>query len=431
MRTVMKSKAASVPISIRGRSPLLQRKCACGNSAGLTGTCSDCQKKEMTLQRRSTTQNEVSEVPPIVHEVLRSPGQPLDPETRTFMESRFRHDFNEVRVHTDEMAAQSAQAVNAIAYTNNHHIVFANHRYNPQTTDGQELLAHELTHVIQQQHSFPSAELELGSVDHALEREANLAEKALTQSSAPLAIGHTGGTSLVMRQPAEQLRPAPTRPVPPRPAPSLRVIEGGLSRATARSAERAGWRFFWRAVTRRFALRGAIAAALAAADGPLPIGDLIGLGLALWMIWDIVQLWDIIWSEASQLQNQSSLETQPQAQTQPQTERDRRRSCHETNPTFLSCEDEIDKEEILVDFLMREGYSFDDLYDCQGIDSFSSGAIDACDGAPGERWHCRSGGGVISIFGCLCCRADGTVGYEWRRPHWSTNLSRRGGSGRR
>src|SRR2546430_4522328 len=101
------------------RRGLLQRKCACGGTPGPTGECEACRKKR--LQRKSNnaaieTQNE-SEVPPIVHEVLRSPGQPLDRETRAFMEPRFGHDFSNVRVHTDAKAAESACAVSALAYT--------------------------------------------------------------------------------------------------------------------------------------------------------------------------------------------------------------------------------------------------------------------------------------------------------------------------
>ncbi|MFN6481844.1 MULTISPECIES: DUF4157 domain-containing protein [unclassified Nostoc] len=84
------------------RSEILQRKCDCGKSASLTGQCSQCQGKKL-LQRRANDQSEVTEVPPIVHEVLRSPGQPLDRNTCTFMESRFNHDFSEVRVHTHDL----------------------------------------------------------------------------------------------------------------------------------------------------------------------------------------------------------------------------------------------------------------------------------------------------------------------------------------
>src|SRR5262245_61220094 len=91
----------------------LQRKCNCGNHT-LSGECEECKKNPLALQRKTAGRSEVSEVPPIVHEVLRSPGQPLDPSTRAFMEPRFAHDFSSVRVHTDARAAESAHAVNAL-----------------------------------------------------------------------------------------------------------------------------------------------------------------------------------------------------------------------------------------------------------------------------------------------------------------------------
>lgn len=96
---------------------VLQRKCACGGVPGLDGKCAECRQKRLSLQRRSTNHAEPSTVPPIVHEVLRSPGQPLDPAARTLMEPRFGHDFSRVRVHADAAAHESARAVGALAYT--------------------------------------------------------------------------------------------------------------------------------------------------------------------------------------------------------------------------------------------------------------------------------------------------------------------------
>jgi hypothetical protein len=93
------------------------------------------------------------EAPPIVEEVLRSSGQSLDASTRSFMEQRFGHDFSRVRVHTDARAAASAQALGAWAYTINSHVAFGPGQYQPDTIAGRKLLAHELTHVIQQAHA--------------------------------------------------------------------------------------------------------------------------------------------------------------------------------------------------------------------------------------------------------------------------------------
>ena len=131
---------------------MLQRKCACGGTPSLSGECDECRKNK--LQRKatqpSTRDSQPSEVPPIVHEVLRSPGHPLDAEVRAFMEPWFGHDFSRVRVHTDSKAAESASAVNASAYTIGPDIVFGARQYIPATVTGRRLLAHELTHVIQQ-----------------------------------------------------------------------------------------------------------------------------------------------------------------------------------------------------------------------------------------------------------------------------------------
>jgi outer membrane protein OmpA-like peptidoglycan-associated protein len=91
-------------------------------------------------------------VPPIVHEVLRSPGRPLEPATRAFLEPAFGYDLGRVRVHADERAAASARAVNARAYTVGDAIVFAAGQFQPRTAEGRHLLAHELTHVVQQSH---------------------------------------------------------------------------------------------------------------------------------------------------------------------------------------------------------------------------------------------------------------------------------------
>jgi hypothetical protein len=130
--------------------PPVQRKCACGGS----GECEECKGKEETLHRRAagtaTPSAAPTTAPPIVHDVLRSSGQPLDHHTRAFMERRFGHDFSQVRIHADAKAAESAGAVDALAYTVGQHIAFAPGRYAPATQEGRRLMAHELAHTIQQ-----------------------------------------------------------------------------------------------------------------------------------------------------------------------------------------------------------------------------------------------------------------------------------------
>lgn len=86
-----------------------------------------------------------------VNDVLHSPGRPLDSTARSFMEPRFGADFSGVRIHTDTRAGESARAVSAHAYTVGRDIVFAPGQYSPDSAAGRRLLAHELTHVVQQQ----------------------------------------------------------------------------------------------------------------------------------------------------------------------------------------------------------------------------------------------------------------------------------------
>ena len=182
--------------------PLLQRQCACGNHT-MGGKCEDCAKGDGQLQRRLGGGPESSEIPPLVHNVLRSPGEPLEAGVRSVLEPRLgailgqspvtpvaalpqrmaisqpgdahereadrvaeqvlnspggrqepsrdlRCDLSRVRVHTDARAAESARAVNALAYTVGHHIVFGSGSYSPHSQQGLRLLAHELAHTRQQ-----------------------------------------------------------------------------------------------------------------------------------------------------------------------------------------------------------------------------------------------------------------------------------------
>lgn len=177
---------------------VLQRKCACGQHSVAGGESAVCRKK--WLQRTAGNYAEPDTAPPIVQEVLRSPGQPLDAETRAFLAPRFghdfsgvqahtatktqtnltinqpgdryeqqadrvaqrilqmperdlgtvaRYDFSHVRVHTGPKAVESARAVNARAYTVGSNIVFGEHQFKPNTSAGKHLLAHELTHTLQ------------------------------------------------------------------------------------------------------------------------------------------------------------------------------------------------------------------------------------------------------------------------------------------
>ena len=168
---VQKSGFATLGLSNHG----LQRKCACGGTPGPTGECEQCRKKRLSIQRRSCAANqpEQTAVPPMVHDVLRSPGQPLDLATRAFMEPRFGHDFSRVRVHSGSAAEESARSVHAKAYTVGPDIVFGAPGFAPETHEGQWLIAHELTHVVQQSASNSLRSGEAGekpSIAHAIQQ---------------------------------------------------------------------------------------------------------------------------------------------------------------------------------------------------------------------------------------------------------------------
>jgi hypothetical protein len=152
------------PIGLGGPLPLTGEAGVTGASQPepraltLTGETQEKPKEEETrkkedeppVQRKATARGGPSTVPPIVGEVLRTSGQPLDAGTRARMESRLGVDLGRVRIHADAQAARSAEAVEALAYTVGDDVVFAAGAYSPRTPDGQRLLAHELAHVVQQ-----------------------------------------------------------------------------------------------------------------------------------------------------------------------------------------------------------------------------------------------------------------------------------------
>lgn len=172
--------------------PLLHRKCAC------EGSGADCdsgaEKKEGVLHRSAASHAQPNGVPPIVHDVLRSPGQPLAAATRAFMEPRFGYDFSGVRLHTDDRAAESARAVNARAYTVGNHVVLGAGQYSPEASSTQRLLAHELAHVIQQS-SFSSFQgFRISSSGDPLERQADVAAEAVMADQSSPTLSSTAGT---------------------------------------------------------------------------------------------------------------------------------------------------------------------------------------------------------------------------------------------
>jgi hypothetical protein len=148
--TSARATATRAPIARQMRTGHLQRQCSCGMHAVAGGDCERCSNQQGSLQRKLVdNEGRAGEAPPVVHEVLSSPGQPLDRAARALLEPRFGHDFSDVRVHTDAKAADSARAMHASAYAVGRDLVFGSGQYAPATAHGARLLAHELTHVVQ------------------------------------------------------------------------------------------------------------------------------------------------------------------------------------------------------------------------------------------------------------------------------------------
>jgi len=193
-RTIATQPEAPTPLS-SGRSSLLQRECACGTHTTSGAECTECNKKKLGLQRKlmigatddplelqadrvarvmatpahaavseatpriqrmsGQSNGQIGAAPASVEQALASPGRPLEPALRQHMEQRFGYDFSRVRVHSGAAADQSARDVNAHAYTIGHDIVFGAGKFAPGTQDGRRLIAHELTHVVQQAGNAP------------------------------------------------------------------------------------------------------------------------------------------------------------------------------------------------------------------------------------------------------------------------------------
>ena len=110
------------------------------------------EEEEEEVQAKATS-GHLSEVTPNLEsriQSLKGGGQPLPKSDRAYFEPRFGRDFSRVRVHTDAQAVESARAVNARAFTMGQDVVFGAGQYAPGASTGQRLMAHELTHVVQQ-----------------------------------------------------------------------------------------------------------------------------------------------------------------------------------------------------------------------------------------------------------------------------------------
>jgi hypothetical protein len=128
--------------------PSIQRQCACEGGT----PCPKCEEEKKGLMQRKigeSSDRAGMSVPDSFIEHLKH-GNPLDLSTRSFFESRFAEDFSQVRLHADDPAAESARRLNALAFTVGNNIVMGAGQFAPSSPAGQRLLAHELTHVVQQ-----------------------------------------------------------------------------------------------------------------------------------------------------------------------------------------------------------------------------------------------------------------------------------------
>src|SRR5258705_5521853 len=186
-----KASGNAAQISLAPVPGILQRQCACGGAPGVSGECESCQKNH--LQRGSETSDERGTAPPVVHRALRTAGEPLDEVARGFFEPEFGHDLSRIRIHADDLAAASAAAVGARAFTVGDHIAFGAGQFSLQSAAGRRLLAHELTHTIQQEHNFSSRLEIVDSTSH--EQEAERAAEALqTRHPMPVLTPQRGGS---------------------------------------------------------------------------------------------------------------------------------------------------------------------------------------------------------------------------------------------
>ena len=184
------------PAASPGGHVLASSQCSCGApKSSVETSCDSCRTLMLQPQRLSGAADGsgARAVPPIVGHELASPGQPLDESSRGFFEGRFRRDLGQVRIHTGSRAADSARSIGARAYTSGHHVVFGRGEYRPGSDTTRRLLAHELTHVVQQRAGRKSDAID--PPGSPAEREADGNERRVMAGEAPLVRERATGIS--------------------------------------------------------------------------------------------------------------------------------------------------------------------------------------------------------------------------------------------
>jgi len=184
-------------------------RCGCAAGPGSSFACPRCRAAGRGGARlaRFGLGRAPALAPPEVHEALGEPGRPLEPAARAAMAARLGHDFARVRVHTGARAEASARAVDALAYAVGPHLVFGRGQY---VAEGDDLLAHELVHVVQQRGAVydPAAPLPIEPDDSPAERAAEHSATA----GAPVPGPDLGGARVLRQRPRRRGTPTPRPP---------------------------------------------------------------------------------------------------------------------------------------------------------------------------------------------------------------------------
>jgi hypothetical protein len=201
------------------------------------------------VQRSAVSEAQPSASPQVTAQMqaMRNGGEPLNAELRDFFEPRFGHDFSKVRIHRDARAAETSKALNARAYTLGSDVAFASGEYKPETSPGRQLLAHELTHVVQQENSSTATHPATSTFNVApttdpAELEADqVAREVCSGDAVPGAVQHHAVSSAhtVHRQPAAatQTQPAQAQPAQPQEDPPCGSDQQTLLKSVRKDAE--------------------------------------------------------------------------------------------------------------------------------------------------------------------------------------------------
>lgn len=211
--------------------PEIQRKCTDCEQEKAMRKAEDEEEEEVQAKEASGSSPGLTQATEASISSVRKGGEPLGASVRSFFEPRFGHDFSQVRVHTDEAAAASARAIGALAYTVGSDVVFRSGQYAPDTSQGRRLLAHELTHVVQQNGGANRLQAKISSEEEADEADIQNDITAIDQDE-PEVVSRTVERErlldtesptpvMIARAPDAGVPPAP----PPAAAPCVRPVK--------------------------------------------------------------------------------------------------------------------------------------------------------------------------------------------------------------